>query len=194
MKASQLLESETFGSGNRNYFIDFKRSANNSDFIRISRSDRQGDHSYNKSSVVIFEEDFFLLIESFSMLFASIGRRKPYKEVMMNGFQPHKNQQPIDSQQALLRPREKMIAYGTTAMENAELLAILIGSGKGRLSACELAIAILDHVRGDLDVLGKLGVEKLCQFKGIGLNKSLTIMAALALNSRKALDCFQPGV
>ncbi|TCO22681.1 uncharacterized protein DUF3276 [Pedobacter psychrotolerans] len=71
-----ILESENFGNGKRNYFIDFARATNNSNYIKITRSDKQTDNSYKKSSVCIFQEDFHFLIESFSMLFTSMIHRE----------------------------------------------------------------------------------------------------------------------
>ena len=79
----QILETETFGTGTRNYFIDFAKAENDSDYIRITRSDRQADNSFKRSSVVIFEEDFMFLIESFSMLFNSVIHRTKMSDSLM---------------------------------------------------------------------------------------------------------------
>lgn len=73
---TQILESETFGNGKRTYFIDFAQASNDSEYIKITRSDRQADNSFKKSSVVIFNDDFEFLIESFSMLFTRMIHRQ----------------------------------------------------------------------------------------------------------------------
>lgn len=82
------------------------------------------------------------------------------------------------------RPREKMIEKGKRALSNAELIAILIGSGCGELSAVELAREVLDAVGDNLYDLSKLSIEELKQHKGIGEAKAVSIMAALELGRR----------
>jgi len=83
------------------------------------------------------------------------------------------------------RPREKMIAKGKAALSNAELIAILIGSGNSELSAVELSRSILDSVDNNLISLSNLTLEDLMQHKGIGEAKAITIMAALELGKRR---------
>ena len=82
------------------------------------------------------------------------------------------------------RPREKMIEKGKGALSNAELIAILIGSGRGDLSAVELAREVLDAVNDNLYDLSKLSIDELKQHKGIGEAKAVSIMAALELGRR----------
>ena len=83
------------------------------------------------------------------------------------------------------RPREKMMAKGKAALSNAELIAILIGSGNSELSAVELSRSILDSVSNDLIALSNLTLDDLMQHKGIGEAKAITIMAALELGKRR---------
>jgi len=83
------------------------------------------------------------------------------------------------------RPREKMIVKGKAALSNAELIAILIGSGNNELSAVELSRVILDSVENDLIKLSNLTLDDLKQHKGIGEAKAITIMAALELGKRR---------
>ena len=82
------------------------------------------------------------------------------------------------------RPREKMIAKGKAALSNAELLAILIGSGNSELSAVDLSRAVLDKVGNDLIALSNLSLNELMDHKGIGAAKAVSIMAALELGKR----------
>lgn len=82
------------------------------------------------------------------------------------------------------RPREKMIEKGKGTLSNAELIAILIGSGCGDLSAVELAREVLNAVDDNLYDLSKLSIEELKQHKGIGEAKAVSIIAALELGRR----------
>lgn len=84
------------------------------------------------------------------------------------------------------RPREKLIAKGTSALSDAELLAILIGSGNTEETAVELSRRILKENRNSLDELAQLSVHQLCKrYKGIGLAKAVTIVAALEIGRRR---------
>ena len=87
------------------------------------------------------------------------------------------------------RPREKMMLNGSRALSDAELVAILIGSGNPEETAVELSRRILISVDNNLNELGRKTIEYLCEFKGIGEAKAVNIMAALELGRRrKSLD------
>ncbi|MFK5973262.1 MAG: DNA repair protein RadC [Flavobacteriaceae bacterium] len=83
------------------------------------------------------------------------------------------------------KPREKMIQKGRSVLSNAELIAILIGSGSRNESAVELSKRILGSVNNNLNALGTLSVNQLMQFKGIGEAKAVTIVAALEMGRRR---------
>jgi DNA repair protein RadC len=83
------------------------------------------------------------------------------------------------------RPREKLQLNGRRHLTDAELVAILIGSGSRNESAVDLSKRILAHCEGDLEVLGKMTVNELCKFKGIGEAKAISIVAALELGRRR---------
>lgn len=85
------------------------------------------------------------------------------------------------------RPREKMMAHGAEVLSDAELLAILIGSGSQDETAVELMRRVLSACGNNLNELGKLSIEQLCSFKGIGPAKAVTIMAACELGRRRKL-------
>lgn len=85
------------------------------------------------------------------------------------------------------RPREKLLAKGISSLSNAELIAILIGSGSKDESAVELSKIILNKVKNNLNELGKLTVNDLQANKGIGEAKAITIIAALELGRRRKL-------
>lgn len=86
------------------------------------------------------------------------------------------------------RPREKMLERGIGALTDAELLAILIGSGNTEETAVELMQRVLASCGNSLNALGKQSVDELCQFKGIGNAKAVTIMAASELGKRRKLE------
>ena len=83
------------------------------------------------------------------------------------------------------RPREKMMLHGVSALSNAELLAILIGSGNTEDSAVELMLKVLNDYHNNLSELGKASIDELCRFKGIGPAKAITILAASELGKRR---------
>ena len=83
------------------------------------------------------------------------------------------------------RPREKLINKGSTVLSDAELIAILIGSGNQTESAVDLSKKILASVGGNLISLSKLNISDLKKFKGIGEAKAVTIAAALELGKRR---------
>jgi len=83
------------------------------------------------------------------------------------------------------RPREKMMTKGKSALSNAELIAILIGSGNSKQSAVELARSVLDSVDNSLINLSNLTLKELTRHNGIGEAKAITIMAALELGRRR---------
>jgi len=83
------------------------------------------------------------------------------------------------------RPREKMMLHGVSALSNAELLAILIGSGNTEESAVELMRKVLADYSNNLNELGKASIDELCRYKGIGPAKAITILAASELGKRR---------
>ncbi len=83
------------------------------------------------------------------------------------------------------RPREKMMLKGRTALSDAELIAILIGSGNRNESAVQLSQRILQEQKNDLNQLARLSIKDLQKFKGIGEAKAITICAALELGRRR---------
>lgn len=83
------------------------------------------------------------------------------------------------------RPREKLLRKGRGSLSDAELLAILIGSGSRNETAVDLCKKILAKTGNSLNELGKLTLKQLIEFKGVGEAKALTIIAALELGRRR---------
>ena len=86
------------------------------------------------------------------------------------------------------RPREKMANAGTEALTNAELLAILIGSGSQKETAVDLMKKILADCNNNLNTLGKMTIRDLCLYNGIGEAKAITILAACELGKRRQAE------
>ena len=88
------------------------------------------------------------------------------------------------------RPREKLQSKGRQSLSDAELLAILLGSGSRNESAVALAQRILGTVSNNLNELGKCSLAELMKFKGIGEAKAITIAAAMELGRRRQASGF----
>ncbi|NBC82343.1 MAG: DNA repair protein RadC [Bacteroidetes bacterium] len=86
------------------------------------------------------------------------------------------------------RPREKLLQKGTAALSDAELIAILLGSGSRDESAVELARRLLNSAANNLNELGRQTVHDLQKHKGIGEAKALTIVAALEIGRRRKIS------
>lgn len=83
------------------------------------------------------------------------------------------------------QPREKLRDKGKATLSDAELVAILIGSGNREESAVALCKRILASVDNNLSELGKLSIKQLMDFKGIGEAKAISITSALELGRRR---------
>lgn len=86
------------------------------------------------------------------------------------------------------KPREKLMLKGKAALSDAELLAIIIGSGNRRESAVDLSKRILAYVQNNLNALGKLSLKQLTDFNGIGEAKAISIIAATELGRRRRAE------
>ena len=83
------------------------------------------------------------------------------------------------------RPREKLLLKGKAALSDAELIAILIGTGTAACSAVDLARMLLASVGNNLGAVARMSVSDLCKFKGIGEAKAISIISALELGRRR---------
>jgi len=86
------------------------------------------------------------------------------------------------------RPREKLLLKGNMVLSDAELIAILIGSGSRNESAVALSKRILQATNQNINQLARLSIADLQKFKGIGQAKAITIVAALELGRRRRLE------
>tara|TARA_Y100000385_G_scaffold273261_1_gene314959 strand:- start:1758 stop:2453 length:696 start_codon:yes stop_codon:yes gene_type:complete len=95
---------------------------------------------------------------------------------------------PITSWQEGERPREKLMLKGKASLSNKELLAILVGSGTPKKTAVGLSEQILHYVHHDLVQLGKLNLNDLMRFKGIGEAKAIRLVASMELGRRRQAE------
>lgn len=86
------------------------------------------------------------------------------------------------------RPREKLMRLGPTALSDAELIAILIGSGSPKEDAVTLMKRILADCNNSLNTLGKMSIPELMQYNGVGEAKAITILAACELGKRRQME------
>ena len=86
------------------------------------------------------------------------------------------------------RPREKLMRLGPSALSDAELLAILVGSGSAKEDAVTLMKRILSDCNNNLNTLGKMTIHQLCDYNGIGEAKAITILAACELGKRRQME------
>ena len=100
----------------------------------------------------------------------------------MNGKLTIANWSPDD------QPREKLRDKGPQSLSNAELLAILVGSGTTGVSAVELMQKILSDCNNNLNTLGKMTIRELMGYKGVGEAKAITILAACELGKRRQIE------
>ncbi|MGK0366197.1 MAG: DNA repair protein RadC [Saprospiraceae bacterium] len=100
-------------------------------------------------------------------------------------------QHPITAWAEEDRPREKMLQKGKNALTDAELIAIIIGSGSRKESAVSLSKRILSSASNNLDELGKRSISELMKFNGIGEAKAISIAAAVELGRRRQMTAPQ---
>lgn len=86
------------------------------------------------------------------------------------------------------RPREKFLLKGKQNLTDAELLAIILGSGSRNETAVDLAKRLLGAVDYSLEKLARLSVSEMMQFRGIGEAKSITLAAVMELGRRRQLS------
>jgi DNA repair protein RadC len=86
------------------------------------------------------------------------------------------------------RPREKLMRQGASALSDAELLAILVGSGSAKEDAVTLMKRILSDCNNNLNTLGKMTIHQLCDYNGVGEAKAITILAACELGKRRQME------
>lgn len=194
MKKKEILASESFSaSSKRHYFLDFKRADNDSRYIQFTRSELQADGSHKRWSFVIFESHFEEFISAFASLFQSAAYQGRGYQTIKEVAEETVQAKGIKAMPEDARPREKFLAQGARKLNNAELLAILLGSGSPGESAIELAQRILEGHGGRIKQLKQANFSSLCRYKGMGMAKASSVLAAVEL-ARRLYDCPRPEV
>lgn len=89
------------------------------------------------------------------------------------------------------RPREKLLLNGKRTLSDSELLAIIMGSGSKNESAVDLSKRVLQSVSNNWHNLSRLSVKDLCKFKGIGIAKAVSIIAAMEIGRRREIQAHE---
>lgn len=183
---NKILASETFSRHGRHYHFDFKLAQNNCNYINVTRSDLQTDGTYSRTTIPIWQEDFDNFIWGFSSLMQSAAYLDQQDETVQDMYKANRQmrEKGIKSWVPEQRPREKMMEWGADSMSNAELLAMVIGSGTVDETAVDLAERIIDAAGGKLYGLLTFGYRDLCRFAGMGIAKSSSIIAAMEIARR----------
>ncbi|WP_170122785.1 UPF0758 domain-containing protein [Mucilaginibacter oryzae] len=177
------LASETFSRGRMRYYIDVKRALNDTYFILFTVSEYfPNPNTHCRQTILIWQEDLAMFVEAFSMILGQVAYGQlDLPEAEMNAVKNHKGMKAIAEYD---RPREKLHALGAGALSDAELLAILLGTGSSELSVLDLCHKIMGSVGHEPSRLWLRSAEDYCRFPGVGVAKAATLMAALELGRR----------
>lgn len=176
------MYSEEFPSGPmRHYFFDYKQGPLGHCFVQITCSEKQNDGTYNRNRVVFFERDLPMVVQALTSLCHHAGHLKLAfpKEPPFES----KRERGIPSWEPDMKPRERMLEHGASALSDAELVAILIGSGTPRETAVDLAARMLKAF-GGLQGLSNASYQRLARFTGMGLAKCSAIFSAIEISVR----------
>lgn len=86
------------------------------------------------------------------------------------------------------RPREKLLDKGARTLSSAELLAILLRTGTGKMNVVEVARELLKSAGSSLHAVSTMSLERLCEISGIGPDKAATVSAAFELGRRSEAE------
>lgn len=171
-------------SPKRHYFIDIMLAETGNYYLRISRSDLLEDGRYARTSVVIFEDSFPLLISAFSAAFRSLAYHGQGFQTLKDIATGCRARGSMKSMPEADRPRERLFNQGSAALTDCELLAILLGAGSPGERAIDLAARILAGHGGVPSGLLRSNFPSLCRFKGMGMAKASSVLAAIELSRR----------
>ncbi|MEJ2901638.1 UPF0758 domain-containing protein [Pedobacter panaciterrae] len=181
-----VLASESFSRGNTHYFLDLRLASNQANYFLFTQSSLLQDQSYKRNTLVVWNRD----IEEFIAGLSSLLHTAAYldqQDVTVHQLRKANQQRGLTGIKALepaMRPREKLMAGGAGSLSDAELLALLIGSGSADESALELGARIMALAGDDVRKLDGLHLADLCRLKGMGLAKSSSVLSAIELSRR----------
>lgn len=178
---SKIMYSEAFASdAMRHYFFDYKQGPSGTLFVQLTCSEKQRDGGYERNRVVFFERDLHLVVQALASLCHHAGHLKLDRP--KQGSQVIR-ERGIPSWEPDMKPRERLLANGPSALSDAELLAMLIGSGTPKETAVDLAARMLKAFGGIHGLLGA-SYNRLSRFSGMGLAKCSAILSAIELAMR----------
>lgn len=178
---SKIMYTEAFPSGPmRHYFFDYKQGARGDLFVQLTCSEKQRDGGFQRNRVVFFERDLPLVVQAFASLCHHAAHLKLAGPEQVPVF---KRERGIPSWEPDMKPRERLLAHGPLALSDAELLAMLIGSGTTKETAVDLAARVLKAFGGLNGLLGA-SYKRLSRFSGLGLAKCSTILSAVEIAMR----------
>lgn len=178
---SKIMYTEAFPSGPmRHYFFDYKQGAMGHLFVQLTCSEKQRDGAYLRNRVVFFERDLPLVVQALASLCHHAGHLK--LELPRQGVGTRR-ERGIPSWEHGTKPRERLLAHGPLTLSDAELLAMLIGSGTAKETAVELAARMLKAF-GGLSGLVSASYERLVSFSGMGMAKCSAILATIEIAMR----------
>lgn len=178
------LASESFGNGKKHYFIDVKKAVNDTHFILVTSSEKYDTDKYYRQTVQIWEEDLAFFVEALSMVLTQMTCGEGPRFFERPEMAVVKDPTGMKALASEDRPREKLHALGAGALSNAELLAILFCTGSSELSVLDFCGKIMRSVNDDPARLLTRTTEDLCRFRGVGVAKAATLLAALELGRR----------
>ncbi len=180
------LASERFSHGKKHYYFDVKRAQNNSHFLLITSSEEYEASKFRRNTIQLWEEDLAFFAEALSMVLSQLAfGQLPVSNPAMSAVKSNKGIKAIAEYD---RPREKLHALGAAALSNAELLAVLLGTGSSELSVLDLCRKVMKSVKNQPAGLLNRTAADLCRFPGIGVAKAATILASLEFGRRAFSD------
>lgn len=183
---NSVLASESFSRGNTHYFLDLRLAGNQANYFLFTQSSLLPDRSYKRNTLVIWDRD----IEDFIAGLSSLLHKAAYldqQDVTVHQVREETKQLALKGIKAMepgKRPREKLLSTGAGSLSNAELLALLIGSGSADESALELGGRIMALAGDDPKKLDGLDFARLCGLKGVGMAKSSAVLSAIEISRR----------
>jgi len=183
---NSVLASESFSQGNTHYFLDVRVASNKAIYFLLTQSSLLPDGSYKRNSIPVWSNHIHNFVIGFSSLLHSSAYLEQ-QDVTIHQLRAENQKKLVSGIKAMepsMRPREKLVLNGACDLSNAELLALLIGSGSADESAVELGGRIMSLAGDDPIKLNGLDFGRLCRLKGMGLAKSSAVLSAIELSRR----------
>ncbi|RZK43321.1 MAG: hypothetical protein EOO90_03415 [Pedobacter sp.] len=179
---NNIKHTEEFSFADRTFFLDVRFAKNDREYYQFSRSTKNSAGGYDRMGLIVFQEELPLFVQALASMCHHASHLDASKRKMLKP-DPASAVKGIKSWEPDMRPREKMLADGAQTMGDAELLALLIGSGTPNETAVDLAGRMLAAF-GGLEGLAKANYKRLSRFTGMGLAKCSAIIGSMELSRR----------